>query len=73
MKKTVLTAAILLLTSAVSHAASDMADMVDMFMGVRGNSNCVIGPQLPHGSVNPSPATTKATLYAASASYMCPE
>lgn len=57
MKKTVLTAAILLLTSAVSHAASDMADMVDMFMGVRGNSNCVIGPQLPHGSVNPSPQT----------------
>ncbi len=57
MKKTVLTAAILLLTSAVSHAASDMADMVDMFMGVRGNINCVIGPQLPHGSVNPSPQT----------------
>lgn len=26
-------------------------------MGVRGGSNCVIGPQLPHGSVNPSPQT----------------
>lgn len=33
------------------------ADFVDMFMGVQGFSNCVIGPQLPHGSVNPSPQT----------------
>ena len=32
---------------------------VDMFMGVQGLSNCVIGPQLPHGSVNPSPQTPK--------------
>lgn len=56
MKKTVL-AAILSITSAVSVAAHCPADMVDMFMGVRGNSNCVIGPQLPHGSVNPSPQT----------------
>jgi len=32
-------------------------DMVDMFMGVQNFSNCVIGPQLPHGSVNPSPQT----------------
>jgi predicted alpha-1,2-mannosidase len=32
-------------------------DWVDMFMGVRGNSNCVIGPQRPHGSVNPAPQT----------------
>ena len=30
---------------------------VDMFMGMKGNSNCVIGPQLPHGSINPSPQT----------------
>lgn len=30
---------------------------VDMFMGVQGFSNCVIGPQLPHGSINPSPQT----------------
>lgn len=30
---------------------------VDLFMGVQGFSNCVIGPQLPHGSVNPSPQT----------------
>lgn len=33
--------------------------LVDMFMGVQGVSNCVIGPQLPHGSVNPSPQTPK--------------
>ncbi|MCD7971545.1 MAG: GH92 family glycosyl hydrolase [Candidatus Azobacteroides sp.] len=32
-------------------------DFVDMFMGVQKYSNCVIGPQLPHGSVNPSPQT----------------
>lgn len=32
-------------------------DKVDMFMGVQGFSNCIIGPQLPHGSVNPSPQT----------------
>lgn len=32
-------------------------EMVDLFMGVRGNSNCSIGPQLPHGSVNPGPQT----------------
>lgn len=35
------------------------ADRVDMFMGVYGRSSCVIGPQLPHGSVNPSPQTPK--------------
>lgn len=33
------------------------SDKVDMFMGIQGFSNCVIGPQLPHGSVNPSPQT----------------
>jgi predicted alpha-1,2-mannosidase len=32
-------------------------DEVNLYMGVRGNSNCVIGPQMPHGSVNPSPET----------------
>lgn len=39
--------------------ATAPADRVDMFMGVYGRSNCVIGPQLPHGSVNPSPQTPK--------------
>lgn len=38
-------------------AQQSPADYVNMFMGVRGNSNCVIGPQLPHGSINPSPQT----------------
>jgi len=33
------------------------SELVEMFMGVQGFSNCVIGPQLPHGSVNPSPQT----------------
>ena len=42
------------------HTASAQVqpvDYVDMFMGNRGERNCVIGPQLPHGSVNPSPQT----------------
>ena len=42
------------------HTASAQVqpvDYVDMFMGNRGESNCGIGPQLPHGSVNPSPQT----------------
>lgn len=61
MKKNILISALLLLTSSLNHTIAanreSRADMVDMFMGVRGNSNCVIGPQLPHGSVNPSPQT----------------
>lgn len=59
MKRNVLISALIFLTSSLSAAAAteSRADMVDMFMGVRGNSNCVIGPQLPHGSVNPAPQT----------------
>ncbi len=35
-----------------------LADIVDPFIGVRDDvSNCVIGPQLPFGSINPSPQT----------------
>ncbi|MBC7889682.1 MAG: glycoside hydrolase family 92 protein [Ferruginibacter sp.] len=35
-------------------------DYVDNFIGVRdNNSNCVIGPQLPFGSINPSPQTQR--------------
>ena len=38
-----------------------LADFVDPFIGVNdtkaGASNCVIGPQLPFGSINPSPQT----------------
>ncbi|MDR0694304.1 MAG: GH92 family glycosyl hydrolase [Prevotellaceae bacterium] len=39
------------------NTATSKTGKVDMFMGVQGNSNGVIGPQLPHGSVNPSPQT----------------
>lgn len=34
------------------------SEYVQMLMGVRGGSNCVAGPQVPHGSVNPSPQTS---------------
>ncbi|NWJ51706.1 MAG: glycoside hydrolase family 92 protein [Bacteroidetes bacterium] len=37
-----------------------LADYVDPFIGVLDpESNCVIGPQLPNGSINPSPQTPK--------------
>ena len=57
MKNNILFPALLLLTSLISNASTSLVDHVNMFMGVRGNSNCVIGPQLPHGSVNPAPQT----------------
>lgn len=43
--------------AAVAAAAPNFVDKVDMSMGVAGDSNGVIGPQLPHGSINPSPQT----------------
>lgn len=59
MMKKLLSSALLLIISAATIKAAQTApaDYVDLFMGVRGGSNCVIGPQLPHGSVNPSPQT----------------
>lgn len=45
-----------LLLSCVSVCLAQ-SQYVDLFMGQQGGSNCVIGPQLPHGSVNPSPQT----------------
>ena len=42
----------------IKATAKDATDYVNLFMGVRGGSNCVIGPQLPHGSVNPAPQTS---------------
>ena len=42
--------------SAIS-AQQKLVDLVNLYMGVQGNSNCVIGPQMPHGSVNPGPQT----------------
>jgi predicted alpha-1,2-mannosidase len=47
----------ILLTACSATPSASKADLVDMFAGVQGNSSCVIGPQLPHGSVNPSPQT----------------
>lgn len=38
-------------------SAQSLADKVDLFMGQHGNSQCVIGPQMPHSSINPSPDT----------------
>ena len=40
-----------------SAAGQGLPGLVDMRMGCRNDSNGVIGPQLPHGSVNPSPET----------------
>ncbi|HXX62309.1 MAG TPA: GH92 family glycosyl hydrolase [Bacteroidota bacterium] len=41
-----------------SNTARDPADYVDPRIGVLDEgSNCVIGPQLPSGSINPSPQT----------------
>lgn len=38
----------------------DFADFADPFVGVRdGGSNCVLGPMLPYGSINPSPHSAK--------------
>ena len=40
------------------------ADYVDTSIGVTDNraSNCVIGPQLPYGSINPSPQTESGSM-----------
>jgi predicted alpha-1,2-mannosidase len=35
----------------------DLTQYVEPFMGVIGRGSCVIGPQLPFGSINPSPDT----------------
>lgn len=41
-----------------SATGGSLADEVNPFVGVRDDvSNCVIGPQLPFGSINPSPQT----------------
>jgi predicted alpha-1,2-mannosidase len=42
------------------QSGSSLADYIDPFIGVLDpGSNCVIGPQLPFGSINPSPQTQK--------------
>ncbi len=42
---------------ALSAEAQDLTQYVDPFIGVKGKGSCVIGPQLPYGSINPSPDT----------------
>ena len=46
----------LLLVRSISDTARSPVDYVDPRIGVLdAGSNCVIGPQLPSGSINPSP------------------
>jgi predicted alpha-1,2-mannosidase len=40
-----------------SYSQNDPADSVEMFMGVKGSGQCVIGPRMPFGSSHPSPDT----------------
>ncbi len=55
MKKNILTVCAILALWNVH--AQDYTKYVDPWMGVNGKGNTVIGPQLPFGSVNPSPDT----------------
>lgn len=48
--------------TAPSAAASpcrseDLTGLVEMFMGIKGPGQCVIGPRMPFGSIHPSPDT----------------
>jgi predicted alpha-1,2-mannosidase len=49
---------LVLLVLFFSSTVFGQIEYVDPFIGVKDDvSNCVIGPQLPHGSINPSPHT----------------
>ena len=48
---------LLLLLNVLGLKGQSPADQVDMRMGTYGAGHCVVGPQLPHGSINPSPQT----------------
>lgn len=48
---------LLLLLNTAGMKGQSPADQVDMLMGTYGLGHCVVGPQLPHGSINPSPQT----------------
>ena len=52
-----------LLTACSPGGSVHYADFVDTSVGVmdKGASNCVIGPMLPYGSINPSPQSNKGT------------
>lgn len=41
-----------------SFADSRPSDKVQVLMGTHGGSNCTVAPQLPHGSICPSPQTS---------------
>ena len=41
-----------------TFADSHPSDKVQVLMGTHGGSNCTVGPQLPHGSICPSPQTS---------------
>ena len=49
----------LFLSAVLSCSPENLADCVDTSIGVvdQRGSNCVIGPMLPYGSINPSPQT----------------
>lgn len=47
----------LMVFSTKAKAEDHPSDKVQILMGTRGSSNCTVGPQLPHGSICPSPQT----------------
>ena len=47
----------LFLSLILTASSQDLTQYVDPFIGVKGSGSCVIGPQLPYGSINPSPDT----------------
>lgn len=57
MKTRTLGICLFLLINVSFIKGQSLADKVDMWMGTYGAGHCVVGPQLPHGSVNPSPQT----------------
>ncbi len=57
MKTRTLGICLFLLMNVSFIKGQSLADKVDMWMGTYGAGHCVVGLQLPHGSVNPSPQT----------------
>ena len=58
-----ITALAIVLNVGIGFSAEDLTQFVDLKIGTgdsRG-SNCVIGPQMPFGSINPSPQTPNGT------------
>ncbi len=47
----------LFLSLILTASSQDLTQYVDPFIGVKGNGSCVVGPQLPFGSINPSSDT----------------